>query len=303
MPRVTEKYHLPPPVPFVDVRVEQDNRLFIEPSAIRFAARLGDPYAAAADQIIKSFFDEVLISVRGSNLARGMYLMGNLHEPNETRLGMTAVGVAGHGMGPKLANDLWIEMHGNPACQTAVLVHRIEHLALYVEGVGPDLISDLTTRIAFGVLIDFTSEMMRLYPSLAAHTSTKIEQVWDIHTASWLPRSATLPDIDGDRLLLVPVNWVWSRQLLNAPSFYQVQALGRIQDELTQPAKRPGDRPLAPTKNTIRRAHPKVRPTNISQAVAAAEKDGVSLTDRHANYVLGRYKSNQMSAEEINNLL
>jgi len=302
VPKVSQYYQLPTPVPFVDVRLEQDNRLFIEPSAIRAAARAGSRYAVEADQTLTSFFDQVLTSVRSTDIGRGLDLLTNLHEPNETRLGMTRIGVAGHGMGVGLARDLWKAMHANPACRDAILVGRLEDLAPYVDGVGPDLVSDLSTRVAFGVLADFTTEMIATFPALGRSVSTETERVWDIPSTSWISRSVSLPVVDGKRLLLVPTNWVWPRQLINAPSFYQVQALGRIQERLTQPPRFRGGRPTAPTKKMLRRDHPEVRPTNISQAIAAAGT-GVSLTARHTEHVQSRFEDLQLQPNEVNALI
>jgi hypothetical protein len=222
VPRVTRYYQLPKPVPFVDVWLEQDNRLFIEPSAIRAAAAGGDPFAVAADLQLTSFFDEVLLSVRSNNQRRGMDLLMQLHEPNETRLGMTEIGVAGKGMSRVMADKLWQELRRNPACQHVILVRRIEELAPFVDRIGPDRVSDMCTRIAFNVLIDFTTAMMSAYPALTRYTGIEDTMVWDAAKGCWLHRRATLPIAAGKRLLLVPTGFVWPLQLINAPSFGDV---------------------------------------------------------------------------------
>ena len=215
---------------------------------------------------------------------------------------MTGTGVAGHGIGAGIAQDLWAEMRAKPACQDAMIVKRLEDLAVYVNRVGPDLVSDMATRITFDVLADFTADMMATYPTMAADASTEREWIWDTATAAWTTRDVTLPVAGGTRLLLVPTSWVWLRQLLNAPSFYQVQALGRIQDRFTVPAQRPGDRPVAPTKDSLKRAYIAVRPTNITEAVAAAA-EGVDLTERHALHTQARYEELRRASDEINKLI
>lgn len=302
MTRVSQCFAIPGSVPFVDVHVEQDNYLFLEPSRIRAAARGGDPYARRALTTIGSFFDEVLVTVRAGQRRGGLTLMDNLHEPNESRLGMTQVGVAGHGMGAQLAGDLWDEMRTNPACRNAVIVRHIEDLAPFVDGIGPDLISDLLTRITFGVLADFTADMVNLYPNLASGSTVATEQVWDIPTLHWVRQPVRLPVADGRRLLLIPTNWVWDRQLFTAPSFYQVQSLGRIQDLLTRPARRVGAQPIAPRKRDLRPVYPEIRPTNIHQAVAAAG-DGISLTAQHAVHVKERLAQRELTGDQINSLI
>ena len=302
MTRVSSKYGLARPVPFLDVHVERDNLLFIEPSRVRVAARSGDPYAAAAVRTVTSYFDEVLDTVRNNDRVRGLALLENLHEPNETRLGMTRNGVAGHGVGAELARQLWVAMRRNPACRSAIIVRRIEDLAPFVDGVGPDLISDLMTRIVFGVLADFTADMINLYPQLGRGTSLADDLVWDITARSWVGRRVELPVAAGQRLLLVPTNWAWPRQLLTASSFYQVQALGRIQDKLTVVPRHRGARPIAPRKLDLRIDHPNIRPTNIEQALDAAQA-GISLTDKHAVHVQRRIKHEILTPEQVNALI
>jgi hypothetical protein len=303
VPQVTTHYQLATPVPFVNVWIEHDNRLFIEPSAIRAAARDGDPWAIAAEKQLLSYFAQVMHTVRNNDHRRGVALLARLREPNETRLGMSRVGVAGRGMRWVLATQLWQELHRNPVCQRAALVARIEDLAPYVDGIGKDRISDACTRIAFNVLVDFTTTMMSTYPSLTRHTSTEEELVWSPTQRLWLPQRATLPVAAGKRLLLVPTNFVWPRQLLNAPGMYQVQALGRIQQTQTRPPLTRGGKATAPSKKLLAKQHRAVRPTNIAQAIDALDNDQINFTQRHTRHVQNRFQQIRLDAEAINALL
>ncbi len=303
VPQVTSHYRLSGPVPFVNVWVEQDNRLFIEPSAIRAAARDGDRWAIAAEKQLLSYFAQVMHTVRNNQYQRGVALLARLREPNETRLGMSRVGVAGKGMRWVLADQLWRELRRNPVCQRAALVGRIEDLAPYVDRIGKDRISDACTRIAYDVLIEYTNEMMQIYPSLNHHVSTEEESVWSPTQLRWVAQQATLPVAAGKRLLLVPTSFVWPLQLLNAPSMYQVQALGRIQDAQTQPPLTRGGRPSAPSKKLLARHHRAIRPTNIAQAVDAYDNDQINFTQLHTRHVQNRFQRIRLNPEAVNALL
>lgn len=104
---MTQHYGIHGHVPFVDVHVDCDNRLFLDPSAIR--NNVSDPLAQRAQRSLLTFFGEVLRCQRSSlpsERTKGLALLRRLHEPNETRLGMSAVGVAGHGFGDGLGADL-----------------------------------------------------------------------------------------------------------------------------------------------------------------------------------------------------
>lgn len=57
MPTITEYYGISGPVPFIDVDVAADNRLFIDPHAIRL--RSGQPFVNAALECLDTFTDRV----------------------------------------------------------------------------------------------------------------------------------------------------------------------------------------------------------------------------------------------------
>lgn len=135
--RVTDLYGIAGPVPFVDLYVDRDNLLFLAPSAIRNAT---DPLGLHADGQLVDYFNEVLrcrVSPHPADHTKGRGLLQQLHEPNETRLGMSARGVAGHGFGDELGDRLWDELAHNPACRAAALT-RLEDLRPFVDGVDPE---------------------------------------------------------------------------------------------------------------------------------------------------------------------
>ena len=76
--RVSTKYGLSTPVPFVDVHVERDNRLFLDPSAIRNGR---DSRSRHAHALIVDFFTEVLRlrrSTKGSDHRQGQALLNSI---------------------------------------------------------------------------------------------------------------------------------------------------------------------------------------------------------------------------------
>jgi hypothetical protein len=228
--RVTAKYGIAKPVPFVNVHVERDNALYLDPSAVRNGT---DKYSKAAHALLVDFFTEVLKLRRSSSTrdhAQGLALLQNLHEPNQTRLGVSARGVGGKAIGPGLADELWDELGRNPAARYDAL-HRLEHLPVFLDRVGPDLISDLTTRVIFEVLVDFTHEMMRTYPALAGTTTTETIPIYDPSLRQWRPVSVQLPFVVPHQLLLIPKEWVFWRLLMWSEPFYNRFATTTVQLE------------------------------------------------------------------------
>ena len=285
-PTLTQLFAIPGPVPFLDVKPRLDNRLFLDPTGIRLAT---DRWAARANLELDSFFTEVLrcrSSTTAADHAQGLALLGELHEPNETRLGMSAGVAAGHAIGPGIGQDLWDELGVNPAFRAAVL-RRLDDLRVFVNGVGNDLISDLTTRVVFGALAAFTTDMVSQCPSLAAVTTTETINLWDVATKAWIPTDVTLPHVAGRQLLLVPRDWVYWRTLMDPDSFYNRFATQTVQLERTKVDS--DGNVTKPSKAAIKRDLNDIRGLNNQQA-AKYMADGVDLLSQYRRRVESRHE-------------
>lgn len=282
MKRISDHYRLSGRLPFVDLHVDRDNKLFLDPSAIRNNRR-ADPRAHRAHELLIGFFQDVLrrrASTAVADQVDGLALLQQLHEPNETRLGMSANGVAGHGFGEGLGDRLWDQLLRNPACQDAALT-RLEDLALFVDGVGDDLVSDLTTRVVFEVLVDFTRDMITRFPSLAVGATTEAVQVWDPNRMAWTTRVVELPHVAGRQLLLVPKQWVYWRVLMDPNAFYNHFGTATVQQERTSFR---GGRRYAPPKWFLKEEFPDVKALNRQQA-AKYKREGDDLVARYRDMV------------------
>jgi hypothetical protein len=71
---------------FVDVDVDRDTRLFIDPYAIEIR---DDELSQLLGHHVISYFQEVLDALRAKNSYRATALTENLHEPQETFLGFS----------------------------------------------------------------------------------------------------------------------------------------------------------------------------------------------------------------------
>lgn len=284
--RVSANYGISLPVPFVDVHLEKDNRLFIDPSAIRNGR---DALSREAHRLIVGFFTEVLrlrASSKASDHRLGQALLNNLHEPNQTRLGMSAVGVGGKAFGRGLADDLWDVLGTNPAARAAVLT-RLEHLPVFIEGVGPDLISDLSTRIIFDLLVDFTSDMMATYPSLAVGATVSSADIYDPATQMWTPKSIRLPLVAPHQLLLIPKAWVYWRLLMEPNPFYNRFATATIQQERGTYDNK--GRLQGPSKKALNNEFSDHRELNTEQAVKYKLEQRRNLVTEYQAFVDGNF--------------
>lgn len=237
MPTISNHYGIAGPVPFVDVEIGADNRLYVDPHAIRLH-RHPEPFATDALKCIDTFFHEVTNSIivdTPASRAHGRALLQQFAEPWETRLGMAEAGFHGHGGAETVGTWIWDVLTGDAEAVVRIGVLRhVEDLPLFVEGVDRDITSDITTRITFSSLADFTESMLHAYPQFHSgghQTGTYTKQIWDPSSRAWGTRSVTLPVADGKPLLLVPHSWARRALLMSARRFYGTTVLSFAQLE------------------------------------------------------------------------
>ncbi|MGW6004374.1 hypothetical protein ACWFNS_09170 [Oerskovia enterophila] len=237
MPKITEHYKITGPVPFVDVEVLSDNRLFVDPHAIRLS-RSPSPFVSQAIECADTFCSEVTESVIARTPAsyrQGEALLQRFMEPAETRLGMAATGFQGHGGSEGIGSLIWQTLMSDVEFLVRMgVLRQIEDLPVFVEGVDRDITSDITTRIIYHPLARFTEAMIHTYPQFTAGTNvaqTYSKQVWDPVAREWTTADVLLPVIDGKPVLLVPKGWARSTLLMSASRYYETSVLSFAQLE------------------------------------------------------------------------
>lgn len=227
MKRISQHYQLgrsQASLEFVDVDIQDDIPLFIDPGAIRL---LPTTMARECVSSIQSFFTYVLDCIRAGKHDEAKALLATLSEPNETRLGFSDGKSSGHGMGDGLAEKLWDGLRTSRAVSTGVL-QDLEETALFVEGIDRDIISDIVTNIITGELIAFTQTMAAKYniplkPGIAQY-------VWDRRRKAWVAVSEDLPVAGGMPLLLVPRMFVRRRRaIMSADRYFRFHIVPYLQ--------------------------------------------------------------------------
>lgn len=249
---------------FADLDVHTDTAQFLDPYAIRLLGAPA-PHAAKAINCLDTFLDELVLTALSPNpavQARGAALPV-FPEPRQTRLGLSARGINGHGGAEVIRRRIWKAMSTDlrPLLHVGVLRH-LEELGFYIKDVGDDITSDITTRIIFQALVDFTQEMLALYPEFTAngHKTAAVScRMWNDHTRQWEVKPVTLPVANGAPLLLVPAGWVTRHPLMRYGRFFEVTMLGYIQDQHTQYT--PEGKPLKTPKDLL-----------VPQGLASREK-------------------------------
>lgn len=253
MATVTNHYGISGAVPFCDVELTVDNRMFLDPHRIRMS-NAPQPFASEAVAVMDSFIDHALHAIQNGSVADRVRAQANFEsfpEPRETRLGLSRFSCDGHGGSSYTGRAIYRELSTNVAALVEIgVLKRLEHLPLFVPDVGFDITSDITTRLVFPALAAFTSAMMTAYPQMAVKTVELTCKVWDGASLSWVDRTFMLPAVDDKPLLLIPRSWADKSLAMHAERYYNCAVLTHAQREQT--AVLPDGAVLRPSKRSLR---------------------------------------------------
>lgn len=220
MVRVTDYYNLGATqsgVDFVDVDVYADVPVFIDPAAIR---RQTGNWADACVLSLQTYFASLLKAIRASDTLGIRSLIVPLNEPNETHLGLSAGRSRGRSLGSEAkARELIDSLRASKAARSGHL-KDLEDTALMVEGIGRDIISDMTTCIIRSQLIAYTQAEAKFHGiPLESQVSGPM---WNSVTSSWEDDTfVDLPRAGSDKLMLVPKSIVRATMALDQGRYYR----------------------------------------------------------------------------------
>lgn len=237
MASVTDHYGINRPVPFININVDADNRLYLDPRAVRLT-KYPQPFADDAVRCADTFLDTVTDCIfDGSPAARlrGEQYLQRFIEPWETRLGMAEEGFRGHGGAHQVGTWIWDTLTTDAAPLVRIgMLHQLEDLPLFVDGVDRDITSDVTTRIMYGPMARFTEQVIVEYPEFFSgdhQVKTFRKQVWNPDSCEWDDEVFTLPVVNGKELLLVPIGWARPTLLMSSGRYYDTTLLSFAQME------------------------------------------------------------------------
>ncbi len=303
MPRFSEYFNLKlsqHQLDFVDIDTDSDTPVYVDPYAIEVR---DDEWAGAASESIRVFFTEVLRALQAGERSRATNLMAHLHEPQETFLGVSQGMPSGRGVGARQATELINAISKSKAFETGML-SDLSEMALYVEGIDRDKISDLTTNIIRHLLVEYTNQQCLLFGIPVSYYSGP--PLWDSERRNWVAREVNLPYVEESPVLLVP-KYIVRRQLsLNGQDFYNKQITDFLMAEhlnanssLVQVIK--GKQKLL--KKDVRDAHPRSKQYVAEFAAAHPEVLNLykSIASRHG--AMTTFNDDQPSLTSVCNRL
>ena len=214
----------PEDLEFINIPVNTDIELYIDPYAISKTVGL---WYVDANNLIIDFFDKLLITIKNEDEEEALRLLDKLGEPNETHFGLSENKPEGCGIGKEQAQDLLKKLKGSKAIQTGSL-SDLSDCELLIPRIGSDKISDITTNIIRGKLIEFTEEQCRKHGIPV--TATKSNFYWDAPQNKWEQRIAMLPYYHEEPIILVPKKIAKERTISNYRDYYNNGILEFLQD-------------------------------------------------------------------------
>jgi hypothetical protein len=224
--RVSEYYMLDrtqPELDFVDVDVTDDVRLFLDPPALKI---LGSEWGDECVYLLQHFFETLIQRIIGGRSAEARPLLAALKEPDETHLGLSKGASHGRGLGQTAAGEVWEALTNSEAVRTGLL-QDLEDTALMIPGIGPDIISDITTNIIRGPLISYTQETCEYY-EIPLEASVASGPIWGVQRETWTQEFVEQPIAAGRKLLLVPKSIVRWRPEYDPNEYYNIYLLEHL---------------------------------------------------------------------------
>jgi hypothetical protein len=211
---------------FVDVDLNTDCPLFIDTNLL--AVRV-DRWSEDAARTVRSFFQYVIELVQNGYVDTAKLLFEHLSEPSETFLGISQDRPMGRGVGERDATEIFNSMISSGAIESG-LVEDLQDSVVFVDGVGKDKLSDMTTNIIRHHLITYTQSQCRVW-GLTLTPDVPSGFYWDSASKSWMNSYEDMLIIEGKKVLLVPKAIVSYSKAYTSEQYHQHFVLNFLQDE------------------------------------------------------------------------
>lgn len=199
--RISEHFEIgkqQPELDFINVDTDKDIPLFLDPY---FLANRTDQWSLQSSETIRNFF-QTLINMLQIKDAGAIKLLSQLHEPNETCLGLSKGRPRGRGVGRNDMANLYSSLANSKAVKTGV-VSDIEDCHIFVDGFGKDKLSDMTTGIIRKHLIEYTQNQARLN-NIPLTQSVPSGFFWDTALGRWDNIHTDMLVVDNRKIILIP---------------------------------------------------------------------------------------------------
>lgn len=210
---------------FVDIPLETDIKLYVDPYALHISPV---DWLRTCGDLVVNYFHLLLKALRSGDKDKAMMLLSNLHEPNETRLGLSKGRPKGRGWGDKQARQLYRTLSNSKAISSGVL-KDLSDFEMLMPGIASDKISDLAINVIRGELVSYTQEQCELHNVPTENVPAGV--FWNPDDERWEAQFADLPTYEGAGLILVPKVAVRRRLAPDYQEYYSHHVLPFLEAE------------------------------------------------------------------------
>ena len=200
-PKVLEDYGA------FDISLASDLPLFVDPFLLFNSKK--QEYRDLHDGMIRYlvFLRDRATPDLDPGLIKSWYMF---QEVKQNWLGFTVLGNSGSGLGKDFARALHSSLGSilkGFGSESITKGAHLEKLALIKEGVGRDNISDFTTNLIKGYLLEYTQAFAQAHLSADRRGTFSVARaVFNYETETWESRQYELPALRGDYVLLTPAD-------------------------------------------------------------------------------------------------
>ena len=208
---------------FVDVVVNDDNRLFIDPVLIETGH---NKWCIEANAIIQSFFNKFYKAYEQGNQTTKAEILAHAREQNGTRLGY---GNGHNGKGNTADGLLCVFKPLEQLISDIKTMKKPEDLPVLIPDFAEDGLSDMLTNILHDHLNQFTLQQLSKY-GINNFVHIKF-WTWNRFTECWEIVDRPCYCIDGRELILVPKSIVRKNYLFKTHQYFNRIILERMREE------------------------------------------------------------------------
>lgn len=251
-----EKYNIKDEVEFMDIELETDSKLFVDPYLIYIS---DDEFSNNCSNKIVNYFEQLLKLAVLNDKVNGYKVVKYLQENNEVRFGYSLGKPLGKGFGKNKGKELFDILCKSKAVRTG-MISDIFDASIMLDKVGYDKISDLTINIILEDLILFTQKQCKMY-NVPLESVRLRRPIWDSKKNNWINiKTVNLPVHDGKPIILVPNNFVRPYMVYTYVKFYSNQMMPYYEKKAIEDPScglvKILKRGIVPAKTKIRKEYP-----------------------------------------------
>lgn len=275
---------------FVDIDIDKDNMLFIDPCLIEVGT---SSFCKKANRIMQDCMDHLVDLYKNHTDDKVKLLFYNhMHEINYTKLGY------GNGRNGK-AKTAWGMLETLSGLQQLVdknvNISRPIDIPIMIKGFAEDCMSDMLTNMLFEEINSFTLKQCEKY-GLPKQRCREVCYYWDVKSHVWKRYQGDVLCLDGQIILLVPKEIVRRTYYYNTEQFFRKIVLERIQQDRVE-YDRDG-REIKPTKKSLQQellhTYSDIREISVDKTIERPD-----LLDNHHRQMANMYAGRQLSDTEL----